>query len=185
MKPFQLYDLQGRSLSGKGANRDEVFAKGLLHGASHVWIYRINNKKVEVLLQKRLSTKKTWPNKLDISAAGHIDLGEEPTDAAIREVKEEIGLSIIASDLSLTSVQRVTKKTPNNLIENEFCWVYILKLEQNVKFTLQPDEVDSVSWIDFDKLHSGITDSYNYQHYVPQGQLYYLTVFEAIKIASA
>lgn len=84
---WQLYDEQGRVLKDKGAKRDDVFGNGILHGASHVWIWRKDNGTLEILLQKRAPNKRTWPNRYDVSAAGHIDLGETPLDAALREAK--------------------------------------------------------------------------------------------------
>lgn len=44
--------------------------------------------KGRVLLRKHDKYKK-W-----LSVGGHIELGEDPTEAALREVKEEVGLSI-------------------------------------------------------------------------------------------
>ena len=96
---WQLYDEQGNALSGEGSTKEQVFSKGLLHGASHVWIWHRINDVYEVLLQKRAVNKRTWPNRYDISAAGHIDLGETPIAAALRETKEEIGLVINETDL--------------------------------------------------------------------------------------
>ncbi|HYH74595.1 MAG TPA: hypothetical protein VD735_01405 [Candidatus Saccharimonadales bacterium] len=72
---WQLYSEQGVALAGQGAPKDEVFTQGLLHGASHVWIWRTTPDGVAVLLQKRAVDKRTWPSRYDISAAGHIDLG--------------------------------------------------------------------------------------------------------------
>lgn len=96
---WQLYDEQGRPVIGKGSTKDDVFGKALLHGASHVWIWRHKGNKIQILLQKRAADKRTWPNYYDISAAGHIDLGEDPITAAVRETKEEIGHDVPDTDL--------------------------------------------------------------------------------------
>ncbi len=61
---------------------------------------------MQVLFQKRTATKRTWPNHFDISAAGHIDLGEDPITAAIRETKEEIGIDVASNDLQFIGVDR-------------------------------------------------------------------------------
>ena len=55
---WQLFNEQGLPIENEGRTKDEVFSNGLLHGASHVWIWRKSEKGIEVLLQKRASTKK-------------------------------------------------------------------------------------------------------------------------------
>lgn len=63
--------------------------EGAPHMAAHIWIF---NSKGEVLIQKRSSTKDSYPDLWDISAAGHISSGETMLDGAMREMVEEIGL---------------------------------------------------------------------------------------------
>jgi isopentenyl-diphosphate delta-isomerase len=180
MEPLcQLYSAQGSALVGQGATRDEVFSKGLLHGAAHVWIWRSNNKQLEVLLQKRASVKRTWPNFFDISAAGHIDLGEDSLIAAVREAKEEIDLDIHPADLQLAGVYRAHLIAQNGNIENEFQWLYLLELSQDLNFKLQADEVESLEWKPLQKFKDDIHQSNN--QYVPHGNLYFDTVITAIE----
>lgn len=179
---WQLYDEQGRELPGQGASKDDVFGKGLLHGASHVWIWRKVETGVEVLLQKRAPNKRTWPNLYDISAAGHIDLGEDPLTAAIREAAEEIGMTVPAQDLVLISLQRMHIDAGNGNIENELQWVYLLELSESVDFKIQESEVASVEWKSLEALRTEtVQDS---EHYVPHGRLYYQTVTEHIETAA-
>lgn len=176
---WQLYDEQGRVLNGEGAKKDEVFNKGLLHGASHVWIWRNKGGQREVLLQQRASNKRTWPNLYDISAAGHIDLGEKPLDAAIRETVEEIGLDTIADELKLFCVHRTYLKAENGAIENEFQWLYSLGLNDETNFTLQSSEVKSLKWVSLEQFKVENKG----EQYVPHGELYYDTVVSAIESA--
>lgn len=59
-----------------------------------VWIF---NHQRQVLLGRRLSThgRGTWA-----LPGGHIEFGESPVDAAVREVKEETGLDILPKNVS-------------------------------------------------------------------------------------
>lgn len=175
---WQLYDEQGQALEGKGGKKDEVFSQGILHGASHVWIWRKNNDMHEILLQKRTADKRTWPNRYDISAAGHIDLGETPLDAALREAKEEINLNIVPQELKLFGVHRAYLKTENGAVENEFQWLYSLELVSDTDFSLQASEVDSLAWVSLDQFKTEcISDQY-----VPHTRLYYDTVASALTL---
>ena len=176
---WQLYDEQGRPLIGEGGTKEDVLGHGLLHGASHVWIWRKVNNKVEILLQKRASNKRTWPSFYDISAAGHIDLGEDPIIAAIRETREEIGHNIADTDLRFIGTdRRLITTSDGKSTENEICWLYTLKLEDSSGLSLDDGEVDSVSWKDTEDVRREVADSDNY---VPHGTTYYSTVFEAIE----
>lgn len=175
---WQLYDEQGRPLVGRGANKTTVFKDSLLHGAAHVWIWRKSSEGIELLLQKRAANKLTWPNRYDISAAGHINLGEDPLTAAIRETQEEIGLTIPASDLRCIGVQRVRMATNNGTIENEFQWLYVLELPNETVFTMQEEEVSHVEWKKLADFSRDITQ--NSQDYVPHSKSYFALVLEAI-----
>ena len=180
---WQLYDDQGRPLADKGATKTAVFERGLLHAAAHVWIWRRTAEGAEVLLQKRASTKKTWPDLLDISAAGHVALGEDPLAAAVREIREEIGLEISVAELRFISVDRRYLLAAPDAIENELCWVYLLELPQAENFILKADEVASLQWKkvkDFAAETSGPTS----EGYVPQGPLYFAKVVAGIEAES-
>src|SRR5262245_58190981 len=117
---WQLYDSQGQPIPGKAAIKEEVFSKGLLHGAAHVWIWRRTGSRVEIMLQKRAADKRTWPGRYDISAAGHVNKDEVLVQTAIREVREEIGISIEQSQLQYIGTHRWRTTTDDGVsIENE------------------------------------------------------------------
>lgn len=177
---WQIYDEQGHALVDKGAKKDDVFGNGILHGASHVWIWRKDKDTLEILLQKRAANKRTWPNRYDISAAGHIDLGETPLDAALREMKEEINLEVNPQRLKLFGVHRAYLKANDGTIENEFQWLYSLKITSDRTFDLQASEVESIVWMPIDKFRDNCADD----QYVPHGKLYYDTVVSAIRLAT-
>jgi isopentenyl-diphosphate delta-isomerase len=178
---WQLFGEDGQALKGEGASKDEVFEKGLLHGASHVWIWRDNAGEKEVLLQKRAANKRTWPNRLDISAAGHIDLGEDPLTAALRETNEEIGLVVASGMLKEISVEKTYKITEGGAIENEFQWLYLLELQADTEFSLQEAEVDSLAWQKINEFERASSSDL----YVPHGNRYYEKVIAAIRSGAA
>lgn len=177
---WQLYDENGEALAGKGASKEEVLKKGLLHGASHVWIWREEKGRREVLLQKRAATKRTWPNRYDISAAGHIDLGETPIEAAIRESKEEISIDIDPENLARIGIHRAHLQA-GALIENEFQFMYSLRAQEQ-GFSLRAEEVAGIEWrlLDIFEVETVMNAS---AEYVPHGTVYYQTIVEAIRDA--
>lgn len=174
---LQLYNNQGAPLEGRGASKKDILSQAILHAVSHVWIWRRNSGKIDILLQKRAADKPTWPSSYDISAAGHIRLGETPLEAAVREAKEEINLDIKTSDIKLLSVFKAYLEAGDGLIENEFQWIYCLELTGDVEFSFTDGEVQSLIWLSMDDFEA----SYATEQYVPHGRLYYETVISAIK----
>ena len=62
----------------------------LLHPVVHLHVF---NSKGEVYLQKRPEWKDIQPGKWDTSVGGHLDAGETPEQALVREVREELGIT--------------------------------------------------------------------------------------------
>lgn len=178
---WQLYDDQGNPIKGKGAPKEDVYGKALLHAAAHVWIWRKTDRGIEVLLQKRALDKKTWPGRYDISAAGHIDLGEDPITAALREAKEEIGLTIDKKNLRFIGVDRRYLVAPDkSWTENEFNWLYLLELDATTTFKLEDGEVASLEWLSFTTMREEVATDPKGNIYVPHGKVYYSLVFAAL-----
>tara|TARA_B110000977_G_C10948877_1_gene443888 strand:+ start:508 stop:1044 length:537 start_codon:yes stop_codon:yes gene_type:complete len=107
---------------------------GELHRAISVFLF---NKKGELLLQKRASSKYhsggLWTN----TCCSHPRPGEENLDAATRRLKEEMGISA-----DLFNIFSFTYKAPfeNGLVENEYDHVFIGSSEYLPKLNSQEAE---------------------------------------------
>src|SRR5271165_5870900 len=90
----EIFDIVNERDEVVGQNtRREVHARGLWHRAVHVLVF---NARGEVFLQKRSMKKDTAKGKWDSSSSGHLDSGEDYDACAMRELREEIGLSLPA-----------------------------------------------------------------------------------------
>ncbi len=112
--------------------------------------YRIVRVSVEdvdgnVLIQKRLPSKKTYPDCWDTSAGGNIDYPESYEEAAKRELAEEIGLTDV--DLEEVAYFYAENVDPKGNKMNRFTKVYRALADSATKFVLQPDEVGAVEWV--------------------------------------
>ena len=84
---FDICDSEDRVIGQ--ARRADVHAKKLLHRAVHVWVFRTDGR---LVTQRRSASKDEYPLALTSSASGHLDAGEGYLTAAIRELREELGL---------------------------------------------------------------------------------------------
>lgn len=74
------------------ATRSEVHASGAWHRGVHVLVF---NPRGELLLQRRSSKKDKSPRTLDLSVSEHAKSGESFEEAAIRGLREELGIKTI------------------------------------------------------------------------------------------
>ena len=86
---FPLVDEAGQVIGS--ATRGECHnGSKLLHPVVHLHVF---NSRGEVYLQKRPDWKDIQPGKWDTSVGGHLDYGETPEQALVREVREELGIT--------------------------------------------------------------------------------------------
>ena len=161
---IDIVDEHNGSLGIKKLMKSEAHKNGLWHRAAHIWIY---NPKGEILLQLRAKDKALYPNMWDISSAGHVQSGEEPFEAGLREIQEELGLKLKKEDLQFFKIRRemsVYRKIKNN----EFCYLYFLKYEGDAKkLKLQEEEVQQVKFLPASKIEKELM--LNPKKYVPHG----------------
>lgn len=89
MEWLDVYDANG-SPTGRVAERSTFLSKGEYFLCTHVILENTNGL---FLIQKRSDTKQTRPGQWDITA-GAVDTGETSLDGALREAKEEVGLTL-------------------------------------------------------------------------------------------
>lgn len=130
--------------------KSEAHQLGLFHATVHIWFYTDDG---QILLQKRGAQKETFPNHWDVSVAGHIHAGELINNAAIREIKEEIGLTIEEKQLHKIKVRKNKIRHPNGIIDNEFQHVFISKLSTTIaQLQMQAEEVDDLRLFKIDTI---------------------------------
>ena len=104
---LDIVDEQGRP-TGQTVPRAVAHAEGIRHRTSHVWILRRHAGRVEVLLQMRCQAKDSFPGCYDISSAGHIPAGCDFVESALRELREELGVTLPADALQECGVRHFT-----------------------------------------------------------------------------
>lgn len=109
-------------------------------GVAVVFLFRVADEGIELLWQKRSLNIDRYPGDYDISAGGHINLGETPVAAAERESREEIGAVVKAEELNFVTIRSFNK--------NRFAWIYAVDYTGKTEdFKFDDGEVSEVRWV--------------------------------------
>ena len=142
---WQVYAPNGEPISGEGwdaaLGNPEVTGSDKIVGVAVVFLYRkIDDGEIELLWQKRSEYVDRYPGDYDISAGGHINLGESIVEGAVRECREEIGAEITAEDLYFVTMRPFNK--------NRFAWVFLVDWTgREDSFHFDDNEVSEVKWV--------------------------------------
>ena len=100
----ELWDIytKDRVKTGRLHRRGERMQDGEYHMVIHVCIFNSRN---ELLIQQRQPFKKGWSNMWDITVGGSALQGESSSQAAEREVFEEIGLKLLEQEVDLEGLR--------------------------------------------------------------------------------
>ncbi len=138
----EIFDVFDERMNPAGqASRSEVHARGLWHQTFHCWIVDPADGDAALLFQERHPGKDTFPSLLDTSCAGHLLSGEEVEDG-IRELEEELGLSVPFEALVPCGLFAEEDIISEACIDREFCHMFVYVSPQPLTgYRLQPEEV--------------------------------------------
>nr|WP_299068955.1 NUDIX domain-containing protein [uncultured Allomuricauda sp.] len=166
------------NFTGQTCLKSEAHLNGLFHPTVHVWFYTTNGK---MLFQKRGKDKKTFPLLWDVSVAGHIGAGEPIVEAAIREVEEEIGLKISASDLDKIGIFKSMQKHSPILKDNEFHHTFLCRLSTPLQdLVKQESEVDDLNLFTIEDFKSKLNQN-EFDGFVPHKSSYYKQIIAEVE----
>ena len=123
-------------------SRKKVHEIGLWHRGAHVFLFTADG---EMLVQKRSADRASSPSLLDCSVSEHVQAGESYLDAAIRGLKEEMGVEGI-------EIKRLTKFCMNyGINDNEISELYEGIIDP-AQIQFDPEEIESISYISTNEL---------------------------------
>ena len=112
----------------------------------------VRNNEGKILLQRRQGTK-LWPGFLALPA-GHVDEGENVYDAAIREAREELSITITKQDIVDAFVVNRRNKS---LLPYFDVYFEISSYEGKIKIN-EPEKCSELKWVDINDLPSDMID---------------------------
>ncbi|CAM3483821.1 NUDIX hydrolase [Zobellia roscoffensis] len=175
---IDILDSDG-NYTNKTAMKSEAHRKGWFHPTVHVWFYTMDGR---VLIQQRSKTKDVFPLLWDVSVAGHIGAGEDIEISAVREIEEEIGLTITPEALEKIGVFKSIHRHSENLLDCEYHHAFLCELKVPLhKLTKQESEVEDLSLISLVQFSQEIWGLAHLQKYVPHSTEYYRAIVKAIK----
>lgn len=138
MEKWDLYD-ENKNMLERKAIRGEKLNKGEFHLVVNVWL---ENDRKELLVSQRAANR-TYPLQWECTGGSAL-MGETSIDAAIREVKEELG--IIINENSGKYIGSTLRYYPNcdDILE---VWLFKVENSDNQKIIIQEEEVNDAKWL--------------------------------------
>ncbi len=139
-------------------NEDDGREKGTFGLGAFVCVFNKEYNKVLLLYrnaEKRARNGADWGN-----VGGVVEFGETSIQGAIREVYEEIGLSLLPKDLKLISIKETLNFMPHLQAVH---FVYSVAISESTEIVLNAhcvtQELESYKWFDMDDLPDKMIDS--------------------------
>ena len=155
MKEYlDIVDEQGNP-TGETVERNYAHENGIRHRTAHLWLVRIKDGRLQLLLQKRAASKESYPGCWDISSAGHIPAGTFYEVSAVRELGEELGISADEDELVYCGDRKISTDhvfSGRPFHDRQVSRVFFIwrDLDESA-FNVQKEELECVRWIDFEE----------------------------------
>lgn len=104
----------------------------LWHHTFHCWVVADRPSQGAVLFQLRSPAKRSHPDLLDITAAGHLQSGETALDG-LRELEEELGVRASSDNLVPLGIKHDVMDEPSGVRNREFAHVYFLRDDRPIE----------------------------------------------------
>lgn len=162
----------------KSIDKKEAHELWELHWVTHVWIIDENN---EIILQK-VSKDKEINEKWTLSAAWHLKKNETPKKWWVREIFEELWISVNEEDLIplWTYKKSKWKIWSKKWLNKEIIFAYLLRISNKTIFNLDEKEVEKIQFMDINKFESEILDSEKAKKY-SKNKRYFQNIINKIR----
>lgn len=168
MERFDILDINGER-TGRTALKGTALRTGEYYLGVHVYVYRTPD---IFLLQQRALDKKFLPGGWDIHM-GHVIAGESSSQAAVREIQEELGVDVRMANFR--HAHRFLWEEYHHMVD-----IYFLKLDKMIsELHLQASEVIDVKFVSRSEMIELVTKMY----YRPQ-EYRYMVLEEIEKLGS-
>lgn len=141
METWDLYT-KHREKTGREHRRGEPIPRGYYHLVVHVWI---RNHKGEYLISQRAASRPTFPLMWEC-VGGSVLKGETSAEGAVREVQEEVGITLNPSE-----GKRIFSKIREDFQDIVDVWLFEYDGESQLE-KATTDEVEDCKWMSVDEI---------------------------------
>ena len=138
MEKWDLYD-ENKNMLERKAIRGEKLNKGEFHLVVNAWV---ENEKGELLVSQRAANR-TYPLQWECTGGSAV-MGETSIVAAIREVKEELGIEVKENEGKF--IGSTLRYYPNcdDILD---VWLFKITNSDQMEITIQEEEVNDAKWL--------------------------------------
>ncbi|MBI2600358.1 NUDIX domain-containing protein [Candidatus Daviesbacteria bacterium] len=147
---LDILSLDGK-ITGQAA-RGVLYKTGALHKAVNIFVV---NSQGEILLQKRSTKKMKYPGFWDLSVGEHVKPGEGYNEAALRGIKEELGISV--EFFKVRNLHRQDSgfaSGEDKILDNELVITYVAYYSGDVE--IDPVEVEESKFLSVERINEMI-----------------------------
>ena len=128
-----------------------------LHRGFSLFVF---NRDKELLVTRRAYTKKTFPGKWTNTVCGHPQLNETPEAAALRRLKDELGMT--AGNIRVVAPYRYKVADIHGILENEICPILVGYANEDPRAdTAEVGEWKWMPWREFLTETANLPDEYS------------------------
>lgn len=133
-------------------SRSDAYKNGYIHMGSHGFMKRADGK---ILIQRRNSTKSTWPGCYDLSVAETVKPDESFSEALKRGLFEELKITKVSSLKIVREKYYQEYRFSNYLINSVIC---LFEFEYNGEIQIDHDEVMEASFMSAEEIDTLISE---------------------------
>lgn len=147
-----IYDADGREIGSE--ERAVVYANGIWHASAGVLVRSMDGERIYV--HRRTDTKAVFAGMHDCLAGGVLAPGEDPAEAAIRELNEELGITLSPTD---RPVPLVSAAWDGEWAGNPMrCHLFAYEVRYDGPIHHQPEEIVDGWWWTDSELRTHLAD---------------------------
>ena len=131
-----VYDADGRAAENAAGRRA---CAGAVPHVCHLWVVGKRDGVCGIWLQQRRFDRPLFPGGFDLTSTGHIDPGETPQTAVLREAREESGLQLTAADLIDGGSYRQRYSRGEGGFDDELAYTFLARIDGIPPFRPGPE----------------------------------------------
>ncbi|WP_210487448.1 NUDIX hydrolase [Rufibacter aurantiacus] len=178
MEYLAIYDQLNQPLH-QNLPRWEVHVLGHWHRTSQIYVLHPQK---GYLCHRRSAGKDLFPSLWDVSIGGHLSPGETYESCALRELSEELGISVHPDELELVTVTSVDGQDEKaKLLDREHVGIFLYKTNlPEASFKVQQEEIPEIEYLALPQLRADLQSAAPTRAYIPM-QEHFLEILDLLE----